>query len=278
MVSIPAGVFTMGSPKYEPERRANEGPQHSVTLGRFFIGAFPVTQAQWAAAVTAHPDKLAYGLDPYPSFFKGDDLPVESIAWNQADEFCRRLAEMTRRDYHLPSEAEWEYSCRAGSTGPFNVGPTITKWASVLTGARGLWGEDLRRAMLDYNQMIGVKMVGEMLPNEANRVTLADDQDQYGLRVAKITYAWGENDKALVSHALDQMSASIQAIGAKDMFRQEVLSAISMIARLFHAELPTSSLPRNADDHIAVALLGASPSGTIVRRISPQGTNEVNRG
>jgi formylglycine-generating enzyme required for sulfatase activity len=126
MVSIPAGVFTMGSPQYEPERRANEGPQHSVTLGRFFIGAFPVTQAQWAAVVTAHPAKLAHGLDPYPSFFKGDDLPVESIAWNQADEFCRRLAEMTRRDYRLPSEAEWEYSCRAGSTGPFNVGPTIT--------------------------------------------------------------------------------------------------------------------------------------------------------
>ncbi len=126
MVSTPAGVFTMGSPKYEPERRANEGPQHSVTLGRFFIGAFPVTQAQWAAVVTTHPAKFAYELDPYPSFFKGDDLPVESIAWNQADEFCRRLAEMTRRDYRLPSEAEWEYSCRAGSTGPFNVGPTIT--------------------------------------------------------------------------------------------------------------------------------------------------------
>ena len=126
MVSITAGVFTMGSPIYEPERRANEGPKHSVTLGRFFIGAFPVTQAQWAAVVTAHPAKLAYELDPYPSFFKGDDLPVESIPWNQADEFCRRLAEMTRRDYRLPSEAEWEYSCRAGSTGPFNVGPTIT--------------------------------------------------------------------------------------------------------------------------------------------------------
>ena len=126
MVSIPAGVFTMGSPKYEPERRANEGPQHSVTLGGFFVGAFPVTQKQWAAVVTAHPAKFAYGLDPYPSFFKGDDLPVESIAWNQADEFCRRLAEMTRRHYRLPSEAEWEYSCRAGSTGPFNVGPTIT--------------------------------------------------------------------------------------------------------------------------------------------------------
>ena len=99
--------------------------------------------------------------------------------------------------------------------------PCPIEWVSVQTGARGLWGEDLRRSMLDYNHMIGVKMVGEMLPNEANRVTLADDLDQYGLRVARITYAWGENDKALVNHALEQMSASIEAIGAKDMFRQE---------------------------------------------------------
>ena len=61
-------------------------------------------------------------------------------------------------------------------------GPLPIEWASIQTGARGLWGEGLRRAMLDYNHMIGVKMVGEMLPNEANRVTLADDLDQYGLR------------------------------------------------------------------------------------------------
>ena len=60
-----------------------------------------MTQAQWAAVVTMHPAKFAYGLDPYPSFFKGDDLPVESIAWNQADEFCRRLAEMTSASYRL---------------------------------------------------------------------------------------------------------------------------------------------------------------------------------
>ena len=75
--------------------------------------------------------------------------------------------------------------------------------------------------MLDYNHMIGVKMVGEMLPNENNRVTLADDVDQYGLRVAKITYAWGDNDKALIKHAIEQMGQSIDAIGAKDMFAQE---------------------------------------------------------
>jgi formylglycine-generating enzyme required for sulfatase activity len=126
MVLIPAGVFTMGSPQYEPERRFNEGPQHSVTLDSFFMSARPVTQAQWAAVVSEHPAKFSRGLDPFPSFFKGDNLPVETISWNQADEFCRRLAEITGRDYRLPSEAEWEYACRAGSTGPFNVGPTIT--------------------------------------------------------------------------------------------------------------------------------------------------------
>ena len=70
--------------------------------------------------------QTSHGLDPFPSSFKGRDLPVETISWYEADEFCRRLAEMTGRDYRLPSEAEWEYACRAGSTGPFNVGPTIT--------------------------------------------------------------------------------------------------------------------------------------------------------
>jgi hypothetical protein len=69
--------------------------------------------------------------------------------------------------------------------------------------------------------MIGVKMVGAMLPDEANRVTLSDDLDQYGLRVARITYKWGDNDKALIQHALEQMGRSIEAIGATDMFRQE---------------------------------------------------------
>jgi formylglycine-generating enzyme required for sulfatase activity len=137
MVSIPAGVFTMGSPKYEPERRGNEGPQHQVTLGQFFIGAWPVTQAQWAAVVTRSPAEHTYELDPFPSFFRGDDLPVESVAWNQADEFCRRLAEITEREYRLPSEAEWEYACRAGSTGPFNVGPTITTELANYCGEGG---------------------------------------------------------------------------------------------------------------------------------------------
>jgi formylglycine-generating enzyme required for sulfatase activity len=137
MVSIPAGSFTMGSPDDEPERQPNEGPQHHVTLASFFIGALPVTQAQWAAAVLAHPDRVHRDLDPKPSFFKGIDLPVESITWNEAEEFCLRLAAITGRAYRLPSEAEWEYSCRAGTTTPFNFGPTITPELANYCGTGG---------------------------------------------------------------------------------------------------------------------------------------------
>ena len=137
MVAIPGGTFLMGSPIYEPERRPNEGPQHQVTVKPFFISASPITQAQWAAVATARPDKARYALQPFPSFFKGDVLPVESVTWNEADEFCRRLSEIAGRHYRLPSEAEWEYACRAGTTGPFNVGPTITTELANYCGAGG---------------------------------------------------------------------------------------------------------------------------------------------
>ena len=100
-------------------------------------------------------------------------------------------------------------------------GPLPIEWASVQTSARGLWGDDLRTAMMDYNHQIGVKMVGEMLPDERNRVTLADEVDQYGLRVARITYGWSENDKRLIDHALGQMKMSLEAIGATDLFLQD---------------------------------------------------------
>jgi len=137
MVSIPPGGFMMGSPLQEPERQPDEGPQHYVTFAAFFIGVSPVTQAQWAAVVSAHPDRIHLDLEASPSFFKGVDLPVESITWNQADEFCLRLAAITGRAYRLPSEAEWEYSCRAGTMTPFNFGPTITPELANYCGTGG---------------------------------------------------------------------------------------------------------------------------------------------
>ncbi len=125
MVAIPGGSFTMGSPVDEPQRQPNEGPLHHVTLAPFFISASPITQAQWSAAVLAHPERINRDLDPNPSFFRNVDLPVETLTWNEAEEFCLRLTEITGRPYRLPSEAQWEYACRAGSTGPFHFGPTI---------------------------------------------------------------------------------------------------------------------------------------------------------
>jgi formylglycine-generating enzyme required for sulfatase activity len=137
MVSVPGGSFTMGSPVDEPERRSTEGPQHHVAIAAFFIGAGPVTQAQWSAVVLAHPDPIGRNLDPNPSFFKGIDLPVESITWNQAEEFCLRLSEITGRFYRLPSEAEWEYACRGETAGPFHFGPTITPELANYCGTGG---------------------------------------------------------------------------------------------------------------------------------------------
>jgi choline dehydrogenase-like flavoprotein len=118
----------------------------------------------------------------------------------------------------------WNYSDDKDCYGGYcwmAQGPLPIEWVSIQTSSRGLWGQALRDEMEKYNHQVGLKMVGEMLPNENNRVTLADEKDQYGLRVARITYSWSENDKALIRHALGQMQTSLELVGAKDIFRQE---------------------------------------------------------
>ncbi|MEG5054952.1 MULTISPECIES: SUMF1/EgtB/PvdO family nonheme iron enzyme [unclassified Microcoleus] len=124
MIAIDGGSFVMGSPSTEKERNDNEGPQHKVTVAPFFMGKYEVTQAQWRAV--AGLPKVNIDLDSNPSYFKGDDLPVEQVYWYEAVEACARLSRLTGRDYRLPSEAEWEYACRAGTTTPFYFGETIT--------------------------------------------------------------------------------------------------------------------------------------------------------
>jgi choline dehydrogenase-like flavoprotein len=99
-------------------------------------------------------------------------------------------------------------------------GPLPIEWASIQTGARGLWGEKLRSEMMYYNHQVGLKIVGEMLPDLRNTVTLAEEVDQYGIKIARVTYSWGENDKRLINHALSQMTMSMQAVGATDIFEQ----------------------------------------------------------
>ena len=122
MVSIPSGTFIMGSP--EGEGYDYEKPQHEVSIQSFFMSKYQVTQAQWKA-VAALP-KVNRDLEAEPSYFKGDNLPVETVSWYDAVEFCARLSQHIGREYRLPSEAQWEYACRAGTTTPFHFGQTIT--------------------------------------------------------------------------------------------------------------------------------------------------------
>ncbi|MGJ3254608.1 MAG: SUMF1/EgtB/PvdO family nonheme iron enzyme [Elainellaceae cyanobacterium] len=135
LVAVPGGDFLMGSPPDEVGRDwypynfpDTEGldveMQHRVTLPSFWMSRVPITQAQWRAIATL--PKINQELNPDPSHFKGDRRPVENISWNEAVEFCDRLSQHTGKAYRLPSEAEWEYSCRAGTTEPFHFGGTVS--------------------------------------------------------------------------------------------------------------------------------------------------------
>ena len=136
MVPIPAGEFLMGSPDDEPERWGDEGPQHRVRLAHFSLARTPITQAQWRQVARWQPaagdPRWERELNPAPSYFKGDlpqddRRPVECVSWFDAQEFCRRLSRRTGKTYTLPSEAQWEYACRAGTTTPYAFGATLSQ-------------------------------------------------------------------------------------------------------------------------------------------------------
>lgn len=122
MAYIPGGLFKIGSGNEEGDER--EKPRHEVIIKPFFMGKYPITQAQWQA-VTLLP-KIRRELEPNPAKFKGDNLPIENVSWYDAVEFCQRLSALSGREYRLPSESEWEYACRAQTNTPFYFGPTIT--------------------------------------------------------------------------------------------------------------------------------------------------------
>jgi formylglycine-generating enzyme required for sulfatase activity len=110
-------------------------PQHFVTVSSFYLGKYEIMQVQWRAV--AQLPKVLRNLNLNPSSAKGDKLPVDQVSWEEAVEFCARLSKYTRHKYRLPSESEWEYACRAGSTTPFHFGETITpELANCKEGAR----------------------------------------------------------------------------------------------------------------------------------------------
>lgn len=121
-ILIPAGEFEMGSPMREKRRKLWESPLHRVTIEKpFYMGRYPVTQAQW---------KKVMGNNP--SYFKGEKYPVENVSWNEVQVFFRKLdalenADGNNRIYRLPTEAEWEYSARAGNTTAYFFGEDESK-------------------------------------------------------------------------------------------------------------------------------------------------------
>jgi len=135
MVAIPGGTFTMGTEDEEIEKLVkkfnwdgfrSERPQHRVTVSSFYMGRYPITQAQWKAIASRTDLEVEQDLDLNPAYFKdrpdSDRRPVETVNWDDAIEFCARLSKLTGREYRLPSEAEWEYACRAGTTTRFYFG------------------------------------------------------------------------------------------------------------------------------------------------------------
>jgi formylglycine-generating enzyme required for sulfatase activity len=139
MLHISAGRFLMGSPANEVGRFDDEGPQHEVQLDEFFLSQTPITQAQWRAVAKwqrrEHEDGELWpeALDPDPvekleeaERFLGERRPVVNVSWHDAMAFCQRLRLRTGKNYTLPSEAQWEYACRAGTTTPFHFGDTIS--------------------------------------------------------------------------------------------------------------------------------------------------------
>ena len=114
MLVIPAGIFQMGSLRHAGN--VDEEPQHLVTIKAFSMSKFLTTQAQWKAVMGKLP----------PCRYKGNDLPVERVSWNDAQKFCQALSKQTGRRYHLPTETQWEYACRAGTVTPFSLGETLT--------------------------------------------------------------------------------------------------------------------------------------------------------
>jgi len=129
MVAILGGMFQMGSPLrhgYEDEH-----PQHPVSVAPFFISKSTITQEQWLAVMKK---KLSWR-------FEGVRRPVDSVSWNDAQDFCHRLANKTGRAYRLPGEAEWEYACRANTGTPFSFGQTLTTGLANYVGEHVFAGE-----------------------------------------------------------------------------------------------------------------------------------------
>jgi formylglycine-generating enzyme required for sulfatase activity len=152
LILIPAGTFRMGSPLTERDRGKMEA-QVDVTLTRpFYLGIKEVTQGQWRAVMGTRPWKRELNVA------EGDTFPATCISWTDAQEFCRKMSEKEKIEYRLPTEAEWEYACRAGTTTRFSFGESEDElsdhaWWGALIGKGGIEREHFAH------------QVGQKMPN-----------------------------------------------------------------------------------------------------------------
>jgi choline dehydrogenase-like flavoprotein len=131
--------------------------------------------------------------------YKGPPSLAITEHWNYTDE---------GKDFH-------------GGYSYMSQGPLPIVWANTLASKRGLWGQPLLDAMENYNHQVGLKIVGETLPQERNSVTLSDERDQYGLRIPRVTYSFCDNDKRLIAHSLRFMRQALEAAGARDLWDED---------------------------------------------------------
>lgn len=174
MIEIPAGSFLMGEDVLQFEK-----PQHQVTISPFCMGKYAITQEQWKT-VASNLEKVNRDLNPDPFYFKGAQRPVDNVSWYDAVEFCDRLSQKFDRQFRLPSEAEWEYACRAGSTTKFFFGDDE---------------KDLEKyAWYSVNSEYKTQPVGQKLPNAWGLYDMAGNCWEWCLDKWHYTYYEAPND------------------------------------------------------------------------------------
>jgi formylglycine-generating enzyme required for sulfatase activity/uncharacterized caspase-like protein len=160
MVTLPAGSFMMGSPASDPDASDREKPQHEVKLKSFSIGKYPITQEQYQAVMDDNPSHFknkpenpVEAVMGDPALFKNlPKNPVENVSWDDAQKFCKQLSQLTGKKYCLPTEAEWEYACRAGTQTRFYFGDDAAKLGDY--------------AWYSQNSDLKTHPVGEKKPND----------------------------------------------------------------------------------------------------------------
>ena len=183
MVYVPSGDFVMGAPDKEEGSYADERPQHLVTVSAFLMGKYPITQAQYESVMGKNPSRFKDKPDS-PS------RPVENVSWEDAQEFCKKLSELSGREYHLPSEAQWEYACRAMPS------PPISRNEKEIIYPPFHFGETILTKVANYN---GDKIYGRGEKGESQGETTAVDHfgvaNEFGLcDMHGNVWEWCEDD------------------------------------------------------------------------------------